>query len=199
MRSLATLFVTCFLFCSGIAAQEENYADSLLRFRENYIEEHEVIRDNDRSMLRFFPVDAKFCVPARLERIDEAPWFLMETSGTKKKIYRVYGILHFSVNDTARKLHIYQSKDLMTDTAYADYLFIPFTDRTSGEESYENGRYIDLRIPELEKGNFRLDFNKAYNPYCAYISNKYNCPVPPKENELDIAIRAGEMKYGKDH
>ena len=199
MKCLFSLFVAIFLYYPGLSAQEEQYADSLLRFRENYIEEHEVIRDNDRSMLRFFPVDKRFCVPARLEKIEEAPWFLMETSGTKKKTYRVYGILHFIINDTARKLHIYQSKDLMNDSAYADYLFIPFTDKTSGEESYANGRYIDLRIPELEKGNFRLDFNKAYNPYCAYISNKYNCPVPPRENELDIAIRAGEMIYGKDH
>ena len=199
MRSFSALLITCFLFGSGLSAQVDTYADSLLRFRENYIEEHEVIRDNDRSLLRFFPVDKRYCVPARLEKIEEAPWFLMETSGTKKKTYRVYGILHFKLNDTSCKLHIYQSRDLMNDSAFADYLFIPFTDKTSGVESYANGRYIDLRIPELEAGNFRLDFNKAYNPYCAYISNKYNCPVPPRENELAIAIRAGEMSYGKDH
>lgn len=158
-----------------------------------------MIRGDDRSYLRFFPVDKNYCLTARLEKIDEAPWFQMETSGPKKKTYRVYGILHFTLNDNIRKLHIYQSRDLMTDSLYADYLFIPFTDKTSGEETYANGRYIDLRIPELESGWYRLDFNKAYNPYCAYITDKYNCPVPPKENDLDIAIRAGEMAYGKHH
>jgi uncharacterized protein (DUF1684 family) len=181
------------------AAQDENYADTLLRFREKYIEEHEVIKDNDRSQLRFFAVNQLFCVPARLERIEEAPWFKMETSGTVKKIFRVYGILHFTISDTSLKLNIYQSRSLMTDPQYADYLLIPFTDKTSGEESYDNGRYIDLSITELESPGFMLDFNKAYNPYCAYITGKYNCPVPPKENDLKVAIRAGEMRFGKGY
>ncbi|HUR67248.1 MAG TPA: DUF1684 domain-containing protein, partial [Chitinophagaceae bacterium] len=60
-------------------------------------------------------------------------------------------------------------------------------------------RYIDATIAEMESGNYLLDFNKAYNPYCAYISNRYNCPVPPKENNLNVFIRAGEKKFGKDH
>lgn len=198
MKYLPAFFLAIVLTCFTAAAQGQNYADSLLQFREKYIEEHEVIQGNDRSQLRFFPVDKKYCIAARLEKIEEAPWFKMETSGTVKKTYRVYGILHFSIGDTALKLHIYQSQSLMADPQYADYLLIPFTDKTSGEESYDNGRYIDLSIPELEKGGFMLDFNKAYNPYCAYISNKYNCPVPPRENELNVAIKAGEMKYGKD-
>lgn len=180
-------------------AQEPSCSDSIRQFRERYISEHDVVLGEDRAHLRFFPVDTRYCVAATLERIYEAPWFPMETSGTRKKTYRVYGILHFTINDSSLKLHIYQSKDLLADPKYADYLFIPFTDRTSGEESYDNGRYIDLRIAELESGTFRLDFNKAYNPSCAYVSNKYNCPVPPPENQLDIAIRAGEMKYEKNH
>lgn len=199
MKYPLAFFISLLLYGYTAAAQDGTYADSLLQFREKYIEEHEVIQGNDRSLLRFFPVDKKFCIPARLEKIEEAPWFKMETSGTVKKTYRVYGVLHFSIGDTSLKLHVYQSETLKQDPRYADYLLLPFTDRTSGEESYDNGRYIDLSIPELEKGGFMLDFNKAYNPYCAYISNKYNCPVPPKENELTVAIRAGEMKYGKDH
>lgn len=87
----------------------------------------------------------------------------------------------------------------MSTEKYADHLFIPFTDMTSGEESYENGRYIDLSIADVESGHFTIDFNKAYNPYCAYVSDLYNCPIPPKENHLSIKIKAGEMKYGKLH
>jgi uncharacterized protein (DUF1684 family) len=82
---------------------------------------------------------------------------------------------------------------------YADYLLIAFSDRTSGEDSYGNGRYIDASTGEMEQGTYILDFNKAYNPYCAYVSNVYNCPLPPKENDLKVAIRAGEMKFGKGH
>ena len=82
---------------------------------------------------------------------------------------------------------------------YAESLFIPFTDLTCGEESYDNGRYIDLNIQDLESGSYIIDFTKAYNPYCAYISGVYNCPVPPAENNLVVAIRAGEKKYAASH
>ena len=69
-----------------------------------------------------------------------------------------------------------------------DHLFLPFTDNTNGVETYGGGRYIDLKIPA---GNtINIDFNKAYNPYCAY-SDKYSCPIPPPENHLDIEIKAG--------
>jgi len=191
--------VCFFILGARASAQTDPYLDSLQHFRQHYISTHDVVAGEDRAELHFFPVDHRYCLPVRFERIYEAPWFAMETSGSKKKIFRVYGILYFSLNDSTRKLHIYQSQDLMKNPVYSDYLFIPFTDKTSGEESYENGRYIDLRVGELDDPGFRLDFNKAYNPSCAYVSNTYNCPVPPKENELDLAIRAGEMKYGKNH
>lgn len=191
--------VSLLLSCSFASAQLEPYNDSLTAFRNRYITNHEVVTGDDRQALRFFPVNSSYCVPVRFEKIDEAPWFKMETSGTVKKGFRVYGILHFSIKDTACKLHVYQSQNLLQDPQYAHYLFLPFTDKTSGEESYEVGRYIDLTSTELESPGFLLDFNKAYNPYCAYISNKYNCPVPPKENDLPVAIRAGEMKFGPVH
>ena len=123
----------------------------------------------------------------------------METSSKDKHIYRVYAVAHFRIHDTVQKLHIYQSQRLMEIEKYADHLFIPFTDLTSGEESYENGRYIDLKISDLETGSLTIDFNKAYNPYCAYVSDRYSCPIPPAENHLPIAIRAGEKKIAKDH
>lgn len=180
-------------------AQDLPYADSLEAFRIRYSTNHEVVTGEDRQLLRFFPISKRYCVPARFEKIHEAPWFKMETSGTVMKGFRVYGILHFRIVDTVCKLSVYQSQNLLQDPQYGNYLFLPFTDKTSGEESYEVGRYIDLTITELENPDFLLDFNKAYNPYCAYISNKYNCPLPPKENALPVAIRAGEMKFGGGH
>jgi uncharacterized protein (DUF1684 family) len=76
-------------------------------------------------------------------------------------------------------------------------LFLPFTDLTSGEESYAAGRYIDLSFSDVTGDKVVIDFNKSYNPYCAYVSGKYNCPIPPRENSLNIAILAGEKTYGK--
>ena len=117
----------------------------------------------------------------------------------KKKVHRTYAILHFKIDDTAYKLQVLQSKELMGIKQYSDYLFVPFTDLSCGLDSYENGRYIDMLVADLENDSYTLDFNKAYNPYCAYVTGVYNCPIPPKENELPIAIKAGEMKFGKGH
>ncbi len=197
------LIIICiyFLFSvNGMAIRvsgQGSYRDSVQSFRDHYISTHEVVTGKDRALLQFFPIDPGFRVTARFEKLEDAPWFNMETSGAVKKIFRVYGFLHFSLHDTLCKLSVYQSKQLMGSSEYADYLFLPFTDKTSGESTYDNGRYIDLTIPELEAVTYLLDFNKAYNPYCAYISNKYNCPVPPKENDLPVAVRAGEKTFGK--
>lgn len=197
------LFIVTVFFFFGISnisySQNKNYIDSLQRFQENYIKTHGAVKGKERQYLRFFPVSEKYLVNSSVERIYEAPWFKMETSGKEKKVYRVYAILKFQFSDTVCKLHVYQSQQLMGMKEYADHLFIPFTDLTTGEESYENGRYMEMTIADLEKESYLLDFNKAYNPYCAYISDVYNCPLPPKENALPVAIKAGEMKFEKLH
>lgn len=191
--------LSIFLLCGMFVRAQDIYLDSLNAFRNRYIEQHEVVTGNDRQLLQFFPLQKTYCVPARFEKVEEAPWFNMPTSGTVKKAFRVYGILYFTIRDTPCRLYVYQSQNLLSNPAYGNYLFIPFTDPGNGEESYEAGRYIDLTTEEIEKPGFQLDFNKAYNPYCAYISNKYNCPIPPAENALPVAIRAGEMKFKQPH
>ena len=80
---------------------------------------------------------------------------------------------------------------------YKNHLFLPFTDVTTRVETYESGRYIDLETSEIVNNEVVIDFNKAYNPFCAYVSGVYNCPIPPKENRLSVAIRAGEKTYEK--
>jgi uncharacterized protein len=85
---------------------------------------------------------------------------------------------------------------LMNRPEYADYLFVPFTDATTGNETYGSGRYIDLRLGDIKNNTVLLDFNKCYNPYCAYTSG-YNCPIPPKENRLAVAVKAGEKVFPK--
>ncbi len=188
-----------FLSFKCLIAQPTPYADSVKAFRENYISTHGVIKEKDRQGLQFFPLDTAYCKTARVERIYEAPWFAMPTSGKISKTFRVYALLHFSINGVPEKLSVYQSQQLMQSDAYKDYLFIPFTDLTNGEQTYENGRYIDLLTGDLEEKVCYIDFNKAYNPYCAYVSNVYNCPIPPAENHLSISIKAGEKKFNLSH
>jgi len=85
---------------------------------------------------------------------------------------------------------VYQSQDLLKRPGFENYLFVPFTDRTNGHGSYGGGRYLDLRIPPKGATTMPLDFNRAYNPSCAYAPG-YSCPVPPAENRLNVAIPAG--------
>lgn len=195
--SITLLFL--FSITSFISFGQQSYTDSLDQFQRNYVKDHEVVKGPDKQAMHFFPVNANYRITARFERTEDSPWFGMKTSGTKIKAHRIYGVLHFTIHDTALKLNVYQSEELMKTPDYADYLFLPFTDATSGEESYDNGRYIDLRIKDIRNNQYTIDFNKAYNPYCAYVSGKYNCPIPPAENNLSVAIRAGEMKFAGSH
>lgn len=193
------LILACCLFTSISFSQSKTYKDSIESYFKKYVKEHEVVTGKDKEFMSFFPVNEKYRMICRFERTLNSPWFRMESSGPIKKNYRVYGTIHFTINDTAVTLNIYQSQDLMVTQQYHDHLFIPFTDVTSGEETYASGRYIDLEIKDIANDKVLIDFNKAYNPYCAYVSGKYNCPIPPAENRLMVAIRAGEKAFGKAH
>ena len=194
------IFLILFSFLTtSFSFAQNSYIDSIETYFKKYVKEHEVVSGKDKEFMSFFPVNEKYRMTCRFERTMNSPWFRMESSGPIKKNYRIYGIIHFTINDTAVTLNIYQSQDLMTTKEYKDHLFIPFTDATSGEETYESGRYIDLEIKDITNENVLVDFNKAYNPYCAYVSGKYNCPIPPAENRLIVAIRAGERSFGKHH
>jgi uncharacterized protein len=189
------LFLTLLAFVNALA--QESYADSISKYIEKYVNTHEVVASEDRKRLQFFPINEKYRVVARFEPAKDNRWFTMETSGNNKMTFRVYGTVHFSINDTILNLRIYQSQDLMQREEYKNYLFLPFTDLSSGEESYATGRYIDPAITDIINNTLVIDFNKAYNPYCAYVSGKYNCPIPPRENNLPVAILAGEKNYSK--
>jgi uncharacterized protein len=178
---------------------QDNYKDSMASYQATYVQNHEVVTGSDKELLRFFPVDEKYKVTALFEKKNDSKWFSMETSGTVRKIFRVYGVLRLVINDTTVRMNIYQSQTLFNSDEYKDQLFLPFTDLTSGEETYGAGRYIDLVIGDIFDNKIVIDFNKAYNPYCAYVSGKYNCPVPPKENDLPVAILAGEKIFEKAH
>jgi uncharacterized protein len=186
--SILLLLINMSIFCEA----QTNYNDSLKNFRQNYIDSHEVVKN--KTLLDFFPIDSSYRVVCTFESAKNATWFNIPTSSGQNKIHRKYGTIHFTIHGTPLPLNIYQSQSLLATEQYRDYLFIPFTDLTTGEESYEMGRYLDCVTGDIKNNQLVLDFNKAYNPYCAYTSG-YNCPIPPKENSLNIAIRAGEKKY----
>ena len=180
-------------------AQQNAFRDSTKSYINNYIKTHDVIKGDDIKYFRFFEPDETYKVKAKFTKVNNGKWFQMETSGPMKKTFRVYGTVSFSIHDTLLTLNIYQMQSLMEDAQYKDYLFLPFTDLTTGIESYHTGRYIDFTTKDIKNEEVIIDFNKAYNPSCAYVSGKYNCPISPRENNLTVAIRAGEMNFSKSH
>lgn len=147
--------------------------------------------------LDFFPVDTSFIVKAKFTKIKNAPIFKMATTTERKPLYKEYGLLNFTFNEKNYVLTIYQSQEDLENEVYKDLLFLPFTDITSGDESYGGGRYMDIKTTDITKDNtIVLNFNNTYNPYCAY-NEKYSCPLTPRKNHLEIAIKAGIKAFKK--
>lgn len=146
----------------------------------------------DFETLDFYAPDTTYVVEAKFVRTPESLPFLMPTTTDRKTKEVVYGIAHFELNGKKRQLEIYQNQELMEQEEYRDYLFLPFTDETNDKETYAGGRYIDLRIPDGDE--IRIDFNTAYNPYCAY-NKKYSCPIVPGVNAMDTEVRAGVKAF----
>jgi uncharacterized protein (DUF1684 family) len=139
--------------------------------------------------LRYYEIDPAYNVPAALRLSDDRPVFEMPTStGTKRRMQRV-GVLEFRLHDQMLTLAAFVPEG----TRQIESLFVPFADMTTGSETYSAGRYLDLH--PTATGIYAIDFNRAYNPYCAY-NDTYECPFPPPSNRLQVAIRAGERAPG---
>ena len=142
--------------------------------------------------LDFYPINEKFFVTAKFVRTENEKPFEMKTTGERKPMYVKYGEAYFILEGKDFKLNIYKNIELSKKEEYKDYLFLPFSDLTCGNESYIGGKYIDIKVPHGE--TIAIDFNTSYNPYCAY-SHKYSCPKVPLENDLNIEIKAGVKKF----
>ena len=132
-------------------------------------------------------------VTAKLIRTPDEKPFKMKTTTDRMPDYIKYGIVEFQIKGRTHKLNIYQNLDLLEEDGYEDYLFLPFLDNTNGEGSYAGGRYVESSIPDSD--TLIIDFNTAYNPYCAY-NDKYSCPIVPRENYVDENIMAGVKAFG---
>ena len=135
--------------------------------------------------LAYFPIDADYNVPAALNAINDPAIIEMPTSVGGIDKFRRVGTLEFTLKSQSLKLTAFVAASART----IDRLFVPFTDMTTGTETYSAGRYLDLdRTPT---GFYNIDFNRAYIPYC-YYNPTYECPYPPRENRLKVPVRAGE-------
>jgi uncharacterized protein (DUF1684 family) len=158
------------------------------------------LKKDDLLNLRFYEADSVYRVLANVEVLSNQAGFIMPVfSGTGQQ-YERYATLSFTLKGKPMQLSLYKSVSLSKLPQYSDYLFLPFTDETNGTSTYAGGRYIDLRTGDLKGNTLVIDFNKAYNPYCAFSSG-YSCPKPPDENRLQVAIEAGEKAFAgkKEH
>ena len=137
--------------------------------------------------LQYYPVDESLKFTVELKRHLHPRQLRLSTNTGEIRSGLRYGYFDFTVEGQACQLQVYRL-DAVEGNGGPN-LFIPFRDATSGNETYGSGRYIDLT--ENTTGIYELDFNRAYNPYCAFNS-RYSCPLPPAENVLQVPIQAGE-------
>lgn len=183
------MFLPFFNFAQNKTEATQKYQTELVLFYNN-AETTPLDKDEKQVFkgITFFDIDEKYIVEAKLEVLENEKPFLMPSTGKTQQRYKKYGILHFEIDGKKLQLVVYQNIALSKRKGFEKNLFLPFYDLTSGETTYGGGRYLDVEIPDSNK--MIIDFNKAYNPYCAY-SIRYSCPITPEENFLDIEIKAG--------
>ena len=187
-----------FIFYSLSGGQsDEEYIQVIEKSRE---EKNALLKSGDESpfadssetftALKYFPPDSKYRLTANLVSIDSKKVIALPTSDGKEQKYLEYAFATFSLDGIENKLLLLEVMDMGSQRGK---LFLAFADATSADETYGAGRYLDIKkVPGAT--SITLDFNLAYNPYCAY-SDKFSCPFPPKDNIIKIAIRAGEKNY----
>jgi len=195
------VFLVALFFISMSSFCQEKFDVSAIETFQNKLnfefadKEESPLTEEDRTVfkaLEYFPISAKYFVIAQFTRTENEKTFEMKTTKERRPIYVKYGELAFTIDGKPLKLNLYKNIELSKKEEFKDYLFLPFSDNTNGKESYIGGRYIDMKIPKGD--TVSIDFNMAYNPYCAY-NYKYSCPIVPLENVLDIDIIAGVKKF----
>jgi uncharacterized protein (DUF1684 family) len=178
------------------APDDRDYLEREIARREaldqRFRDEKDPIPKDKRDVLlplRYYPPDPDYIVAAALRLGQERPRVLMPTSTGTIRPYERVGVLEFTFQGQSLSLGAF----IEAGTREIEGLFVPFVDATSGKETYPAGRYLD--IPPTTTGLYEIDFNRAYNPYCAYNAT-YECPYPPASNRLKVEIRAGEKAPG---
>lgn len=190
------LCVSCLMACS------QTYQENILNYRKKFISElladpKKPISPADVRFIKYYEPDSNYRVTAIFEETPGMQPFMIPTHSGKQKPFVQCGLLKFTIHDTDITLHCYQMLNLTTGQPANEELFVPFNDLTNYVTTYAGGRYIDLTPKDFDGHKCFLDFNKCYNPYCAY-GGAFSCPIPPEENRLHVAIMAGEKMFAKN-
>lgn len=180
--------IGCSTFYRDIVNHRKNY-------RKEFIQDpRSPIDSADLKYLDFYPPSSKAVMESKFLLTPDAQPFEMPTYSGLTRSYRKWGEATFIWKDKMVKLAVYQNLTLLSNPVYADYLFLPFKDQTNGITTYGGGRYLNISKSDTDDGQLIIDFNKSYNPWCAY-SEGFNCPIPPVENHLPFPVYAGEKSF----
>ena len=187
------------LLMTSLNSFGQNHSTEIAEWQKKYMDDflsdtNSPLKKEDLQFLRFYDADSTYKVIAKEELLSNEQSFIMPVFAGTGRQYVRYAILKFTLKGQPMQLTVYRNIALSAIPQYKDYLFLPFTDETNGGETYGGGRYIDLREGNFKSNEVVIDFNKAYNPYCAF-SGGYACPKPPDENHLQIEVKAGEKLF----
>lgn len=179
-----------------LAPAQNAYMDSLYAYQQHYKKDLVKIIKDDTDRVRFFTPDSLYRVEASVELLSNESFFAMPTSSGSTKQARKFARLVFSLKGNTYVLYAYQLLTLLNSEEYKDDFFVPFLDGTSSVTTYEGGRYLEFKTGNIHDQTLIIDFNRAYNPYCAFTTG-FNCPIPPRDNTLPLQINAGEKSFWK--
>jgi uncharacterized protein (DUF1684 family) len=182
------VLISCHSFVRETIQHREEYKSEFLT------DERSPLVQEDLAFLDFYPPHKKGVVLAKFILTPESENFELPTYSGVTRTYRKWGEAYFKWEQDSARLNVYENIKLLSNPEYQDYLFLPFTDETNDVTTYGGGRYLDLSKKDTEDGMITIDFNRCYNPWCAF-SDGYNCPVPPAENYLPFKVEAGEKKF----
>ncbi len=195
MRLIIIILLSFATFSVNAQSYEQGIEDYRFTLKASYAkDEYGPLRKENIQYLEYYAASSDYRIEAEVEMLIGEKTFRMPTYDGTSNEYKRYALLHFEVRGQKHTLTAYQSVALFQNPQYKDYLFLPFLDQSNGVETYTGGRYIELDASQIRSGKIFIDFNKAYNPYCAYSSG-YRCPQPPAENTLMTSILAGEKAY----
>lgn len=194
--------IMCLLVFVSCQQQDPVYVQSIEKYRTDYkatfaaTERAPIRTEEELAKMQYFAPDQGFKVPCKVEILPQPKSFGMNTYSGAVQPYSRYADLSCKVQGDEISLSVYTSDRHQAMRGINQKLFLPFKDATNGDETYGGGRYIDVSKSMITEGVIEIDFNKAYNPWCAYADG-YSCPIPPVENHLAVPIRAGEKMYPK--
>ncbi len=187
----------CFLISISFGCHKyvKELDDHRVKYKDGFIHDpRSPLKSEDLKDLDFFDIDKNWKLKCTCMAAVEAKPFELPTYSGITRTYILHSIASCPYQGKTIQVEIYKNLGQPANPLYKNNLFLPFKDLTNGETTYGGGRYINLYTYDIVDGKLTIDFNKCYNPWCAY-SDGFNCPVPPRANHLGFSVMAGEKNF----